>query len=98
MHRSSEESSEEEEEETKKKGVEGLIEIDNPNRVVRKVKKVSAVTDQDQPAQLSRREREEIEKQRNKAHYEKLHAAGLTEQVKRCEIHIYVARRMPSLF
>ncbi len=30
--------------------------------------------------QLSRREREELEKQRAKAHYQKLHAAGKTEE------------------
>lgn len=80
---SSEESSgeEEEEEEAKPKGVEGLIEIENPNRAIPKAKKVATVTEKDQPAQLSRREREELEKQRNKAHYEKMHAAGLTEQV-----------------
>lgn len=71
--------------ESKHKGVEGLIEIENPNRVVQKTKKAPAevVTEPAAAAapQLSRREREELEKQRNKAHYEKMHAAGLTEQV-----------------
>lgn len=32
--------------------------------------------------QLSRREREEIEKQRAQAHYQKLHAEGKTEQAR----------------
>ena len=31
---------------------------------------------------MSRREREEIEKQRAKAHYQKLHAAGKTEEAR----------------
>lgn len=62
---SSEESSEEEEEvkEQKAKGVGGLIECENPNRVVSKPKKVSTLTSTtgDSAAaskpQLSRRER-----------------------------------------
>lgn len=32
--------------------------------------------------ELSRREREELEKQRAKAHYQKLHAEGKTEQAR----------------
>ena len=32
--------------------------------------------------QLSRREREELEKQRAKAHYQKMHAAGKTEEAR----------------
>lgn len=37
-------------------GVEGLIEIENPNRVTQKAKKVSQI-ELDEPRQLSRRER-----------------------------------------
>lgn len=37
-------------------GVEGLIEIENPNRVTQKAKKVSQI-ELDEPKQLSRRER-----------------------------------------
>lgn len=99
-----ESSSEEEDENAKKKGVEGLIELENPNRVKQKMKKVSQLTDPTVPAasaaaatavpaavkktpaadkpQLSRREREEIEKQKAKAHYQKLHAAGKTDEAK----------------
>jgi len=99
-----ESSSEEEDENAKKKGVEGLIELENPNRVKQKMKKVSQLDDPtlgaapaaaaaaaapakkaapaaDKP-QLSRREREEIEKAKAKAHYQKLHAAGKTDEAK----------------
>merc|ERR1712021_127230 len=40
---SEEESSSEEDEDAKKKGVAGMIEIENPNRVKQKMKKVSAL-------------------------------------------------------
>ncbi|CAH1179002.1 unnamed protein product [Phaedon cochleariae] len=78
----SEESSEDED--AKGKGVSKLIEIENPNRVQKKAKKVSALdtADLDNKPQLSRREREEIEKQRAQAHYQKLHAEGKTDQAR----------------
>ncbi|MGH0180485.1 UNVERIFIED_CONTAM: hypothetical protein FKN15_004239 [Acipenser sinensis] len=53
---SEEESSDEEDHDKKKKGVEGLIEIENPNRVSQKSKKVTEV-DLNAPKELSRRER-----------------------------------------
>lgn len=66
----------------------GLIEVENPNRVYKKqVQKVTAVK-LDEPGtstrkpELSRREREEIEKQRAQAHYQKLHAEGKTDQAR----------------
>uniref|UniRef100_A0A3P8V9F7 Pdgfa associated protein 1b n=1 Tax=Cynoglossus semilaevis TaxID=244447 RepID=A0A3P8V9F7_CYNSE len=62
-------------------GVEGLIEIENPNRAVQKSKKVSQI-ELDEPKQLSRREREELEKQKAKENYMKLHMAGKTDQAK----------------
>ncbi|KAM6956917.1 pdgfa associated protein 1b [Aplochiton taeniatus] len=65
----------------KRKGVEGLIDIENPNRVVQKSKKVTDI-ELDEPRQLSRREREEIEKQKAKEHYMKMHLAGKTDQAK----------------
>ena len=46
----------------KRKGVEGLIDIENPNRVAQTTKKVTQL-DLDGPKELSRREREEIEKE-----------------------------------
>lgn len=81
----SESSSEEEEEQSAKaKGVEGLIEIENPNRVVHKMKKVSQLESLEENAkpELSRREREELEKQKAKATYARLHAAGKTEDAR----------------
>ncbi|XP_018331628.1 28 kDa heat- and acid-stable phosphoprotein [Agrilus planipennis] len=81
-------SSEEEtdsDEEPKAKGVSNLIEIENPNRVQKKAKKLSTLntsTLSDDSPQLSRREREEIEKQKAQAHYQKLHAEGKTEQAR----------------
>ncbi|GFW80917.1 28 kDa heat- and acid-stable phosphoprotein [Trichonephila clavipes] len=65
----------------KAKGVQHLIEVENPNHVVKKEKKVDAVQLNDN-TQLSRREREELEKQRAKAHYQKMHAAGKTTEAK----------------
>jgi len=72
------------EEEGAKGGVQNLIEVENPNRVVKKVdKKVLEGVPVEKPkAELSRREREELEKQRAKEHYDKLHAEGKTEQAR----------------
>lgn len=64
----------------------GLIEIENPNRVQRKVAekvtKVDVNAAGSSKPELSRREREELEKQRAAAHYQKLHAEGKTEQAR----------------
>ncbi|XP_060798094.1 pdgfa associated protein 1b [Neoarius graeffei] len=65
----------------RRKGVEGLIEIENPNRVAQKAKKVTDI-ELEGPKQLSRREREEIEKQKAKERYMKMHLAGKTDQAK----------------
>lgn len=79
---SDEESSSDDDCESKKRsGVEGLIEIENPNRVSQKNKKVAEV-DVSAPRELSRREREEIEKQKSKERYMKLHLEGKTEQAR----------------
>jgi len=66
----------------KAKGVENLIEIENPNRAKPKSKKVTTTTEVVGRPELSRREREEIEKQRAAAHYNKLHAMGKTEEAR----------------
>ncbi|XP_055313292.1 28 kDa heat- and acid-stable phosphoprotein-like [Sitodiplosis mosellana] len=70
----------------KKKGVSGLIEIENPNRAVKKtaekVTKIDLNAAGSSKTELSRREREELEKQRAQAHYQKLHAEGKTEQAR----------------
>ncbi|KAK7939412.1 hypothetical protein WMY93_002738 [Mugilogobius chulae] len=75
------EDSDDESSERKRTGVEGLIEIENPNRVSQKSKKVTQI-ELDEPKQLSRREREEIEKQKAKERYMKMHLAGKTDQAK----------------
>ena len=59
-----------------------MIDIQNPNRAQKQHKKVSNLTHDDSKPQLSRREREELEKQRAKAHYQKLHAAGKTDEAR----------------
>ncbi|XP_020500504.1 pdgfa associated protein 1a [Labrus bergylta] len=76
-----ESSSEDESDSRKRSGVEGLIEIENPNRVSQKSKKVAEL-DVTAPRELSRREREEIEKQKSKERYMKLHLEGKTEQAR----------------
>lgn len=83
---SEEESESDEEDNHKAKGVQGLIEIENPNRVVRKAaEKVSKIDLNAGPSkqELSRREREELERQRNQAHYQKMHAEG-TLKIDKC--------------
>lgn len=79
-----EEESSDEEEQAKAKGVSNLIEIENPNRVQKKTKKLSTLNTADlsDKPQLSRREREEIEKQKAQAHYQKLHSEGKTDQAR----------------
>ncbi|XP_053326675.1 28 kDa heat- and acid-stable phosphoprotein [Spea bombifrons] len=80
---SSDESSDEDDDDyqQKRKGVEGLIDIENPNRVAQASKKITQV-DLEGPKELSRREREEIEKQKAKERYMKMHLAGKTDQAK----------------
>ncbi|BET02772.1 28 kDa heat- and acid-stable [Nesidiocoris tenuis] len=77
----------------KAKGVENLIEISNPNRAPPRVKKAAPTAAAAAPAaasnpadepkpELSRREREEIEKQRASAHYHMLHSQGKTAEAR----------------
>ncbi|KAA3453073.1 28 kDa heat and acid-stable phosphoprotein-like [Gossypium australe] len=78
-----EESEEEiEEESEKRKGTQGLIEIENPN--LAKQKNVKAKdADMGRTTELSRREREEIEKQKAHERYMKLQEQGKTEQARK---------------
>ncbi|XP_018349890.1 PREDICTED: 28 kDa heat- and acid-stable phosphoprotein-like [Trachymyrmex septentrionalis] len=81
----SESESESETEGGKAKGVENLIQVENPNRVQKKTKKLSQLNqslDTAKPAELSRREREQLEKQRAYVNYQKLHAAGKTDEAR----------------
>lgn len=80
----------------KAKGVSGLIDIENPNRAQKKAPKIATMSaaapttekveknkaSGSEKPELSRREREEIERQRSQAHYQKLHAEGKTEQAR----------------
>lgn len=76
----SDDSDEESEEEAK--GAGALIDIQNPNRQPKKAfVKATEVEETDEP-QLSRREREQIEKQKAQAVYMKRHAEGKTSQAK----------------
>lgn len=70
------------EKEYKPKGVEGLIEVDNPNKAPVKMTKLKDM-DSAEPAPMTRREREEKEKEAKAAAYRKRHEAGLTEEYKR---------------
>ncbi|KAH7512613.1 hypothetical protein FEM48_Zijuj12G0109300 [Ziziphus jujuba var. spinosa] len=66
----------------KRKGTQGLIEIENPN--VAKSKNVKAKNaDIEKTSELSRREREEIEKQKAHERYMRLQEQGKTEQAKK---------------
>jgi len=82
LQEESEEESEEEEESSKMKGTQGVIQIDNPNLVKAKTVKAKDV-DMEKPAELSRREREELEKQKAHERYLKLQEQGKTEQSKK---------------
>ncbi|KAJ9563189.1 hypothetical protein OSB04_008349 [Centaurea solstitialis] len=66
----------------RKKGTQGVIEIDNPNMARPKTLKARDV-DLDKTTELSRREREEIEKQRAHERYMKLQEQGKTEQARK---------------
>ncbi|KXJ21709.1 28 kDa heat- and acid-stable phosphoprotein [Exaiptasia diaphana] len=86
-------SSDEEGASQKRKGVSGLIEIENPNRVQHKSKKADNIEVESAPTQLSRREREELAKQQEKRRYQKLHAEGKTEQGKADLARLAIIRR-----
>ncbi|XP_021766007.1 28 kDa heat- and acid-stable phosphoprotein-like [Chenopodium quinoa] len=79
-----EESEEESDEDTerKMKGTQGIIEIDNPNMVKKQNLKAKDI-DLDKTTELTRREREELEKQRAHERYMKLQEQGKTEQAKK---------------
>ena len=78
--------------EKKTKGVEGMIEISNPNRVQRKAKKASDLN-VDAKVELSRKKREEIERQRKEAQYRKLHEAGKTDEARRDLARLAIIRK-----
>ncbi|XP_059413306.1 28 kDa heat- and acid-stable phosphoprotein-like [Carassius carassius] len=69
-----------------------LIEIENPNRAAQKTKKVTDI-ELEGPRQLSRREREEIEKQKAKERYMKMHLVGKTDQAKNDLARLAIIRK-----
>ncbi|XP_010538558.1 PREDICTED: 28 kDa heat- and acid-stable phosphoprotein-like [Tarenaya hassleriana] len=69
-------------EEKKKKGNESLIEVENPNRAKPKTLKARDL-DVGKTTELSRREREELEKQRAHERYMRLQEQGKTEQARK---------------
>ncbi|XP_055802794.1 uncharacterized protein LOC129871998 [Solanum dulcamara] len=78
----SEEESEEDSDGEKRKGTQGIIEIENPNLVKPKNVKARNV-DIEKTTELSRREREEIEKQQAHERYMRLQEQGKTDQAKK---------------
>ncbi|KAJ3601459.1 hypothetical protein NHX12_032427 [Muraenolepis orangiensis] len=92
IHGSGSEDSDDEDSQKKRGGVEGFIEIENPNRIVLKSKKVTQI-ELDEPKQLSRREREELEKQKAKERYMKMHLAGKTDQAKADLARLAIVRK-----
>ena len=64
------------------KGPNPSADIENPNHVVKQVKKVGDLDVNEAKPELSRREREEIEKQKAREHYQRLHAQGKTEEAR----------------
>ncbi|KAK8618459.1 hypothetical protein V6N13_132450 [Hibiscus sabdariffa] len=85
---SEEESGQESEEESgdeteqKRKGTQGVIEVNNPNLVKPKNLKARDL-DAGKTTELSRREREELEKQRAHERYMRLQEQGKTEQARK---------------
>lgn len=74
--------SDEESEEEDIKGASSVIEVQNPNRQPKKAfLKANDVEEKEGP-QLTRREREQLEKQKAQAAYMKRHAEGKTAQAK----------------
>ncbi|KAK1382209.1 28 kDa heat- and acid-stable phosphoprotein-like [Heracleum sosnowskyi] len=69
-------------EEQKKKGTQGIIQIENPNLVKPKNLKARDI-DIEKTTELSRREREEIEKQKSHERYMRLQEQGKTEQARK---------------
>ncbi|XP_059450926.1 uncharacterized protein LOC132181706 [Corylus avellana] len=68
--------------EVKAEGTQGIIQIENPNLVKQKSLKARDI-DLGKTTELSRREREEIEKQKDHERYMKLQEQGKTEQAKK---------------
>ena len=72
-----------------------IIQTNNPNRVVQKEKKLSQLDDitSTGTAELSRREREEIQKQEAARRYQQLHAQGKTDEARADLARLAIVRK-----
>jgi len=72
-----------------------IIQTNNPNRVVNKEKKLSQLDDitKTGPVELSRREREEVEKQEAARRYQQLHAQGKTDEARADLARLAIVRK-----
>ncbi|KAJ8602928.1 hypothetical protein CTAYLR_001496 [Chrysophaeum taylorii] len=77
--------------ERKPKGVEGVIEVANPNLARKQHKKARDM--EEAAPELTRREREELEKQRAAEAYRKRHAEGKTDEYKADMERLQAARK-----
>lgn len=75
-------SDESESEDDAKGAAQAVIQIENPNRVAKKSHRKVEEVEEDEAPQLTRREKEELDKQRQAAAYQKRHAEGKTAQAK----------------
>ena len=81
-NRNKEESSSEEDSDSES-DKEPIIEVNNPNRVLKKNKKIAELTDVPTgPTELSRREKEEVARQEAARRYQQLHAQGKTDEAR----------------
>jgi hypothetical protein len=77
-------SEDEDQKEKKGKGVQNLIAVENPNAAKKNTVKAKDIDlAASSGSELSRREREELEKQRAKERYWKLHEQGRTEEARK---------------
>ncbi len=76
-------SSSEEEGGSRRRGVDGLIEVNNPNMKKKPTNTKVANANVDREVTLTRREREQLEAQRAKERYFKLQKEGKTEQARK---------------
>jgi len=83
---------------TAAKGVQGLIEVSNPNRVQIKNKKLKELDFSESaasaaPAALNRKERDAVDAERRKVEYQKRHARGETEEAQRDMARLALVRK-----
>jgi len=77
------------------KGAQKVIDVQNPNRAQNKMKKADAITTEGEGVkpELTRREREAIEKEQARQRYEKLHAEGKTDEARQDLARLAIVRK-----